>query len=403
MLKMAVGTLLLCANIYIMAEEVDSNYDKNNPFLAKMLENSLLSQKGSIKDTRHLVVDLTGSGLTYTCGDSLGVYASNIKANVDAVLSAIGATGDEQVTLPRQDDSISLLEALSTKLSLAAPTRKSLMVFRDKVESTEEQAMLDDLLDAENKESTASYLADREFLDLLEEFPSAKFTAQEFVALLRKLMPRLYSIASSPVKYPDQIHLTVAIVRYETNGKKRNGVCSTYMSERVELNDPSIPVFVANSHFALPEDESTNVIMVGPGTGIAPFRAFLQERVAKKSPGKNWLYFGDQHVATDYLYGDEFEAYKANGDLHKLSLAWSRDQVEKVYVQDKMLEEGADMWSWINSGASFFICGDAKRMAKDVDRALHTIAQTHGGLSEDEAVAYFKQMKKDKRYLRDVY
>lgn len=385
-----------------MAVEVESQYNKNNPFSARLTENTRLNREGSAKDTRHFVVDIEGSGLVYTCGDSLGVYPSNGKADVEAVLSALSATGDEPVVLPRTETAITLREALRAKLSLASPTRKSLMAFAKRAKG-EEKARLETLLADENKESAAAFLAEREFIDLLEEFPSAKFTAEDFALGLRKLMPRLYSIASSPVVYPQEIHLTVAVVRYETNSRERSGVCSTFLSDRVPLNNSCLPVFVTKSHFGLPEDESTPIIMVGPGTGIAPFRAFLQERVQKNATGKNWLFFGDQHESTDYLYGDEFEKMKADGQLDRLDLAWSRDQNQKVYVQDKMLESGATLWEWIQAGAYFYVCGDAKRMAKDVDAALHKIAQEHGGLGEEESAAFFKQLKKDKRYQRDVY
>ena len=385
-----------------MAVEVESQYNKNNPFSARLTENTLLNKEGSAKDTRHFVVDIAGSGLSYSCGDSLGVYPSNAKADVEAILSALGASGEERVVLPRTENAIPLREALTTKLSLASPTRKSLMAFAERAEG-EDKAKLETLLADENKESTATFLSEREFIDLLEEFPTARFSAEDFAAGLRKLMPRLYSIASSPVVHPQEIHLTVAIVRYETNGRERSGVCSTYLSDRVPLEDACLPVFVTQSHFGLPEDGSTPIIMVGPGTGIAPFRAFLQERIAKQDTGKNWLFFGDQHEATDYLYGEEFEQMKATGAIDRLDLAWSRDQGHKVYVQDKMLESGAELWKWIQSGAHFYVCGDAKRMAKDVDAALHQIAQEHGRLSEEEAVEFFKQLKKDKRYQRDVY
>lgn len=386
-----------------MAAEVEPQYNKNNPFLAKLTENTRLNKEGTIKDTRHFAVDLKGSDLVYTCGDSLGVFPTNRKEDVDAILEALGYTGDEPVILPKAVTSIPFREAISTHLSIAAPTRKTLMLFFDKVASVEEKASLEILLADDNKESTATYLANREFIDLLESFPTARFTPQEFVNCLRKLMPRLYSIASSPTTYPTEIHLTVAVVKYVTNHRQRFGVCSTYLSDRVELEDQSVPVFVAKSHFGLPADDSAPIIMVGPGTGIAPFRAFLQERKARKASGRNWLFFGDQHHATDYLYGDEFEAMKSEGHLERLDLAWSRDQAKKVYVQDKMLESGKALWEWIDNGAFFFVCGDAKRMAKDVDAALHSIAKEHGGLSEEEAISYLKNMKKEKRYLRDVY
>jgi sulfite reductase (NADPH) flavoprotein alpha-component len=226
---------------------------------------------------------------------------------------------------------------------------------------------------------------------------------QEFVALMRKLMPRLYSIASSPRVWGDDVHLTVAIVRYETNGRQRGGVCSTFMADRVLPGETPVPVFVSNSHFGLPESGDADLIMIGPGTGIAPFRAFLHDRKATGAKGRNWLFFGDQHRATDYLYGDEFEAFKADGLLTRLDLAFSRDQANKIYVQDRMRESGAEMWTWLERGAYFYVCGDAKRMAKDVDAELHTIIREHGKLDEAAAVAYVKQMKKDRRLMRDVY
>ena len=386
-----------------MAAEVESQYNKNNPFLARLTENTLLNKEGSAKDTRHFVVSIEGSDLVYTCGDSLGVFPSNAKEDVEAVLEALGATGEELVVLPRSENEISLEEALTGKLSLASPTRKSLMAFAERAQDEGEKAQLNTLLADENKETTAAFLSEREFIDLLEEFPSAQFSPQDFVEGLRKLMPRLYSIASSPVLHPQEIHLTVAIVRYETNNRQRSGVCSTYLSDRVALNEAELPVFVTKSHFGLPEDTSTPIIMVGPGTGIAPFRAFLQERIATQASGANWLFFGDQHAETDYLYGDEFEAMKAAGQIERLDLAWSRDQEQKIYVQDKMMESSAAVWEWLEQGASFYVCGDAKRMAKDVDAALHQIAQKEGGLSEEDAVAFIKQLKKDKRYQRDVY
>lgn len=386
-----------------MAAEVEPQYNKNNPFLARLTENTHLNKAGSAKDTRHLVVSIEGSDLNYTCGDSLGVFPSNSKEAVEAVLKALHASGDESVVLPRTEDEIRLEEALTHKLSLASPTRKSLMAFAERANDEREKSQLRALLKDENQESTAHFLAEREFIDLLEEFPSARFSPQDFVTGLRKLMPRLYSIASSPLVHAQEIHLTVAVVRYETNHRERGGVCSTYLSDRVALNEAILPVFVTKSHFGLPEDASTPIIMVGPGTGIAPFRAFLQERIASRATGKNWLFFGDQHAATDFLYQDEFEGMKAENHIERLDLAWSRDQDEKVYVQHKMLESGAALWEWLDAGASFYVCGDAKRMARDVDAALHQIAGEHGGLSEEEAVAFIKQLKKDKRYQRDVY
>lgn len=380
-----------------------ATYSKDNPFPAKLKENRLLSKEGSAKDVRHYSVDLTGSGLSYTCGDSLGVYPTNEVKEVEEILECLRLTGEEMVTLPRGAGEASMREALSAKLSLAGPTVKFLKFLREKVSETSEQERLDQLLAEDHKDQTKVYLEDRHFIDLLQEFPSAQLSGQEFVDNLRKLMPRLYSIASSPEVFPDEIHLTVATVRYRANERERIGVCSTYLADRVPLNEPTVPVFVASSHFGLPETLDKDLIMVGPGTGIAPFRAFQQEIIAKKADVRTWVFFGDQHRATDYLYEEEWEEYRASGQLTKLDLAWSRDQEKKVYVQDKMWESGEELWQWLQGGAYFYVCGDAKRMAKDVDAMLHRIAEHHGKMSEEEAKDWVKQLKKDKRYQRDVY
>jgi sulfite reductase (NADPH) flavoprotein alpha-component len=217
------------------------------------------------------------------------------------------------------------------------------------------------------------------------------------------LMPRLYSIASSPKVYPQEIHLTVAIVRYETNHRERVGVCTTFMSDRTTVNATPVPVFVSSSHFGPPEDGSIDCIMVGPGTGIAPFRAFVQDRVADGASGRNWVFFGDQKKGTDYLYEEEWTDYLAKGQVQRLDLAWSRDQLTKIYVQDRMRENASELWAWLKAGAHFYVCGDAKRMAKDVDAVLHEIIAEEGGMDSAAATDYIKQLKKDKRYQRDVY
>ena len=318
----------------------------------------------------------------------------------------LGATGEELVSpkMLKLEQPITLREALTSRLALAGPTPMLLKTLLNKATDEVEKAKLEELVSPENKEALKLWLEQRQYIDILTEYPSAKLSPQELVDLQRKLMPRLYSIASSPRVSPQGVHLTVAIVRYETNGRDRVGVASSFMADRVDVGETPVPVFVASSHFGLPEDHaSKDIIMVGPGTGIAPFRAFVQERAGQGGSGRNWVFFGDQHEATDFLYADEWKNYVANGDVQKLDLAWSRDQAEKVYVQDKMRESGAEMWAWLQSGAIFYVCGDAKRMAKDVDQALHDIVIEHGGLSTEEATAYVKELKKDKRYQRDVY
>ncbi len=388
------------------APDAESAFSKTNPFSAKLTENRLLNQPGSAKETRHFVVDISGSGLSYTVGDSLGVFATNRPLEVAEILETLGASGDELVSpaMLKLESPITLSEALTHRLALASPTPKLLTTLAEKVTDAAEKAKLDDLLDPAKKDALKVWLEQRAYIDILTEFPSGKLTPQELVDLQRKLMPRLYSIASSPQVSPQGVHLMVAIVRYETNGRDRVGVCSSFLADRVVNHETEVPVFVSNSHFGLPEDHAgRDIIMVGPGTGIAPFRAFVQERAAIGAPGRNWVFFGDQHAATDFLYEEEWNDYLANGQVTKLDLAWSRDQEKKVYVQDKMRESGAELWAWLQGDGIFYVCGDAKRMAKDVDQALHDIAIEHGNMSTDDAVAFVKQLKKDKRYQRDVY
>jgi sulfite reductase (NADPH) flavoprotein alpha-component len=380
-----------------------SPYTKDNPLPAKMLENRVLNKDGSSKDTRHIVIDIAGSGLTYSVGDSLGVYSTNRPQLVEEIIGLLGATGNEPVVLPRLTAPVSLRDALTNRLSLAQPTKKILETMAARTGDEAEKSRLARLLAPGAEELRESFLGQREYIDLLEEFPGARLTPQEFAEHLRRLVPRLYSIASSPLVHPGQVHLTVAPVRYESNDRRRYGVCSTFFADRVTRRKTPIPVFVASSHFGLPEDPARDIIMVGPGTGVAPFRAFVQERIATKATGRNWLFFGDQHEATDYLYGDEWKRLQAEGGLARIDLAFSRDQAKKIYVQDRMREAAAELWAWIRGGAVLYVCGDAHRMAKDVDAALHQIIAEQGGLETAAAADYVKQMKKDRRYQRDVY
>ena len=381
-----------------------SSYSKDRPFSARLTENRLLSKPGSAKETRHFVVDLRGSGLHYKAGDSLGIFPANRPSEVAEILQRLGANGDELVSPPalKLTAPATLRSVLTEKLALSKPTRKFVEALAAKATNADEKAKLAGLLAPESKDMLVSFLEQREFVDLLAEFPSARLTAQEFIENLRKLMPRLYSVASSGKVYPSDVHLTVAIVRYETNHRQRVGVCSTFLSDRAQVGTP-VPVFVSDSHFGPPADGAKDCIMVGPGTGIAPFRAFLQERVATGASGRNWLFFGDQKRGTDFLYEEEWKDYLAKKQLTRLDTAFSRDQLLKVYVQDRMRENAAELWSWLKGGAHFYVCGDAKRMAKDVDTALHHIISQQGGMTAEGAVDYVKQMKKDKRYQRDVY
>jgi sulfite reductase (NADPH) flavoprotein alpha-component len=392
------------ARSFSMSDTAETSaFSKDNPFDARITDNRVLNGPGSAKETRHIVVSIAGSGLHYKAGDSLGVFPSNRASEVDAILAALGASGHEPVMLPKAAAAVALRDALTHKLALAGPTRRIVETLAGKAQNPAEKGKLEGMLVPESKEILATWLDDREFIDLLVEFPSAKLLPQELVDHMRKLMPRLYSIASSPRVHPQEIHLTVAIVRYETNSRDRVGVCTTFMSDRVMVGITPTPVFVSHSHFGPPEDTSRDAVMVGPGTGIAPFRAFLQDRAAIGAKGRNWIFFGDQRKATDFLYEEDWAKYQKDGVLTRLDTAFSRDQINKVYVQDRMRENAAELWAWLKGGASFFVCGDAKRMAKDVDVALHDVIAGQGGMTPAEAVDYVKLMKKEKRYQRDVY
>ena len=378
-------------------------YDKKNPFAARLVENRLLTQAGSTKETRHCVIDIAGSGLSYTCGDSLGVYPANPPEMVADMIAALKASGDELVNLPNEAQPRPLREALLRSLSLAGPTTRTLKALQQRVTATDERELLESLLEPQNRSATQAWLAEREYIDLLEEYPSAVFKPQDFVDLLRKLQPRLYSIASSPKIYPETIHLTVAVVRYQTNQRERRGIASTWLAERVPINQPKVPAFIVPSHFSLPASDAADLIMVGPGTGVAPFRAFIQERGARGAQGRSWLFFGERNQSTDYLYGEDWETWHKQGVLTRLDLAWSRDQDERIYVQHKLLARAKPIWEWLSGGAYFYVCGDAKRMAKDVDQALHCIIREQGDLDDAAAVAFVRQLRKEKRYQRDVY
>ncbi len=386
-------------------EPAHATFSKDNPFPARLAENRRLSKAGSGKDTRHFVVNLAGSGLRYKAGDSLGVFPTNRADLVAEILTRLHATGDELVSpvMLKLTEPIALRDALTSRLALAGPTKKILETLAANTPDHTEKEQIAALLAPEAKERLTAYLAEREYVDILADFPHARVSPQVFVDHLRKLMPRLYSIASSGKVYPEEVHLTVAVVRYETNGRQRHGVCSTFLADRADLGTTPVPVFVSDSHFVPPADGAKDIIMVGPGTGIAPFRAFMQERVATGATGRNWVFFGDQKRATDFLYEEEWAEYQAKGQLHRLDLAFSRDQAEKVYVQDRMRQAGAELWAWLKGGAHFYVCGDAKRMAKDVDAALHEIIAQHGGMEAAAAADYVKALKKEHRFLRDVY
>jgi sulfite reductase (NADPH) flavoprotein alpha-component len=374
-------------------------YSRTNPFPAKLVVNRRLSGPESEKDTRHFELDLTGWGLSFEVGDSLAVYATNDPQLVDEIIHALGATGSEVVPRPKGEPT-TLRDALLRDYSITQPTPKFLKAIAHRASAA---PTLHYLLAPDRKQDLQTYLWGVEVIDFLVEHPSARFIPEEFVGLLTKLQPRLYSVASSLKAYPEQVHFIVDVVRYESHGRRRKGVCSSFLAERAD-NVP-VPVFPSIAkHFHLPDDPSLPIIMIGPGTGVAPFRAYLQERRATGATGKNWLFFGAQHESCDFAYGDEFEAFKKEGHLTRLDCAWSRDQAEKIYVQHRLKENAAEIWKWIDAeGAHFFVCGDAKRMAKDVDVTLRNIVQEQGGKTLDQANEYVEKLKNDKRYKRDVY
>ena len=375
-----------------------SQWTRQNPFPGKLKVNRLLSTPESKKETRHFEIDLTGWGLSFEPGDSVAVYPTNDPQLVDELIHALGAEGNEPVPVAKATKP--LRDALLRDYSITQPTPRFLKAIAGRAASA---PMLNELLHLDRKHDLENYLWGAEVIDFLLDHPSAKFTPEEFVALLTKLQPRLYSVASSLRVFPDSVHLIVDVVRYESRGRARKGVASSFLAERAE-NVP-VPVYPASAkHFHMPENQNVPLIMVGPGTGVAPFRAFLQERQAISSKGKNWLFFGAQREKCDFAYKEDWEKFMREGILTQLDCAWSRDQAHKVYVQHKMLEHAADIWKWIDKqGAQFFVCGDARRMAKDVDAALRKIVQEQGGKSVEEANAYVEQLKSDKRYKRDVY
>lgn len=372
-------------------------YSRKNPCQSVLSERINLNGTGSAKETMHLELDLSDTGLTYEAGDSLAVQPKNSDQLVSFLLET--TQFDPSTNISVKDKSFSLGEALKSVLDITTIS----IPFLTRYNAIANNKTLSGLLEDQDKSNIQNYINGRDLIDVLTDFPTKDLSPQSLVDLLRKLPPRLYSIASSQKAYTDSVHLTVAVVRYETHGRKREGVCSTYLANRLDL-DTNTDVFVTpNKNFKLPENTDAPIIMVGPGTGIAPFRAFMQERKALGSKGKNWLFFGDQHFITDFLYQAEWQAYQKEGLLNKIDLAFSRDQKEKVYVQDKMIANAKELYAWLESGAYFYVCGDASRMAHDVDKALHRIVQEQAGISEESASEYVKNLKAEKRYLRDVY
>ncbi len=339
------------------AEEGSNAYSKKKPFLAPLIANVRLNGERSAKDTRHIAFSLANSGLSYETGDALGVFVQNCPEVVARVIAAQGFDANVNVATPDGGE---------------APLHEALQKHY-------------------------------EVRSLLGKVPAESLTPSDFVAGLRKLQPRLYSIASSLKAHPDEVHLCVSAVRYEKDGVAHRGVASTFLADRLRPGETTGVYVHTAKHFRVPASGDTPIIMIGPGTGIAPFLAFLQERQANGANGRNWLFFGDQKRKHDFLYESQILTWLKDGHLTRLDTAFSRDQEQKVYVQDRMLSAASEVWHWLDNGAHFYVCGDASRMAKDVDAALHSIIQQQGGKSADEAAAYVAEMKATKRYARDVY
>jgi sulfite reductase (NADPH) flavoprotein alpha-component len=393
----SVSTSSAAETLLVTPAATTVSYSRKNPFPSNLETRVLLNGKGSSKETIHLEFDLEGSGLTYEAGDALAVIPANALDVVESILETTKLDGTTTVTLKEGD--CTLHDALTHKLEITTITLPVLKRYNEFAQNAD----LDALIHPDNKPRFNDYINGRELIDILTDFPAKELTANGLAGALRKLPPRLYSIASSPKAHPGEVHLTVGVVRYHTNGRQRKGVCSSYLADRIQESETA-KVFVSpNKHFKIPNDPDAPLIMVGPGTGIAPFRAFIEERQAIGAKGKNWLFFGDQHYLTDFLYQTEWQDYLSDGILTKLDVAFSRDQANKVYVQDRMRENAKELYNWLQEGATFCVCGEASRMAHDVDKALHDIVAQEGKISEDAATEYVKKLKADKRYLLDVY
>ena len=372
----------------------ESQYNKANPFPATLITNQKITGRQSDKDVRHLEFDLAGSDLHYQAGDALGVWFDNDPKLVDEILSLAQIDPTTEVTIEGKAQTIST--ALLSYLELTQNTP----AFVKGYAALANNEQLNDLV-ADNQ-ALQELVQSTPIVDVLHKFP-AKLTAEQLVSLLRPLTPRLYSISSSPAEVGEEVHLTVGVVRFEHEGRARSGAASSFLADRVE-EDGAVRVFVEhNDNFRLPNDTAKPIIMVGSGTGVAPFRAFMQQRVADEANGKNWLIFGNPHFASDFLYQTEWQQFAKEGFLHKYDFAWSRDQEKKIYVQDKIRENSTALWQWLQEGAYFYVCGDAARMAKDVEQALLEVIAKEGNLSPDEAEDYLNELREEKRYQRDVY
>ncbi|MCM3064434.1 assimilatory sulfite reductase (NADPH) flavoprotein subunit [Bacillus altitudinis] len=376
-----------------------SEYSRTNPFYAEVLENINLNGRGSNKETRHLELSLEGSGLVYEPGDSLGIYPTNDPALVDELIQTCGWNAEEAVTVHKNGDTLPLKEALTSHFEITVLTKPLLQ----KIAALTKSESLHALLEKGNEEKLKEYIAGRDLVDAARDFGPFEGTAADFTSILRKIPARLYSIASSLKANDEEVHLTIGAVRYDAHGRERQGVCSILCAERLQPGD-TLPVYIQhNQNFKLPQDPDAPIIMVGPGTGIAPFRSFMQEREEMGANGKSWLFFGDQHFVTDFLYQTEWQKWLKDGVLTKMDVAFSRDTEEKVYVQHQMKKQSKELFEWLEQGAYVYICGDEKHMAHDVHNTLLSIIQEEGAMSKEKAESYLANLQEQKRYQRDVY
>jgi sulfite reductase (NADPH) flavoprotein alpha-component len=379
-------------------------YSRSKPFWAEVVSHERLTGPNSSKDTRHFVLNLHGSGLSYVPGDSLGVFGCNSPSLVQELIRLTGFDSESPIRDTTGGFTV-LREALTRDFIINRANRKIMAALEVRIPQGEQRNRLAALIS--DSEAISQYIETRDFVDVFRDFPEARFeTPQDLLAQLTPVTPRLYSIASSLALHPDEVHLCVAIVRYDTHGRPKKGLTSGFLADHADAFLKSVPVYVQPSRtFRLPRNPDTDIIMVGPGTGIAPFRAFVEQRVAEGAKGRNWLFFGEQHQASDFLYGEEWLRYREKGRLHHLDLAFSRDQEHKIYVQHRMQERAKELWEWLQRGAYLYVCGDARRMAKDVHETLIGIAKEQGSLSPEAAADYVNVtlMKTEKRYLRDVY
>lgn len=380
-----------------LSAAVVQKHTRENPYHAQLVDKKLLTHPSSSKQTVHVGFDLTDAELQYEAGDACGVLAQNDPALVDEILTLLPFSATDTASLPKSEP-LSVEELLRHHLQITKLTRKVVQTFAEKAQCQ----TLSSLLTSEAGE-LETYLHGRGLIDLLHAYPGVLSSAEELVGLLPRLAPRLYSISSSPSAHGRELHCTIGVVSYTAHGRERGGVASTMLGKRMEVG-ARVPIYLQpNKRFRLPVDSTAPIIMIGPGTGVAPFRAFLHERRALGHTGRNWLFFGERSAKTDFLYCCEMKSFVDDGHLTRFDTAFSRDQEHKVYVQDRMLESGAELFRWLNDGASVYVCGDASRMAKDVDVALHHIVETHGSLTAEAAQDYVSALHDQHRYHRDVY